>query len=578
MQGVDKLLAGKEDRFFVGAAIGTGLMAQAAERGQADFLLALNVGRLRSMGLPSISSMLPFAAANEVVVDFVSNELTHPTRLPVFAGLCVWESSDQLDSRLRAIASLGLAGVVNFPTTVHYPESAARTLDAHGLGFAAELELLAHARALGLRVLVYVKTRDQAEMAAEIKPDFLCVNFGWNAGGRLTELQPEVSIDEAILRARDIAKVTRLRSPKTICLIEGGPVVNPSQVAEICVESGMRGYIGGSTIDRLPLENAAVDATLAFKSAGLRRQRESSERAGLLQRAAAAGLHGGSRALTDSLWHLKALADGLGPVVISGETGTQRHAAVRFICAEAGHQPDPATLLTADYVEPQLGMRLFGHGDGREGLLLECDGQPLLIEPLEGLSRRWQRKLGRLILNGMVTPFRGHRAVGTRPWLLLLTEYRLADLAASGHLIDELYQLLRMREVRMPSLEERIESLGEILQGYCAARGFNLRFSESAIGLLQQHNWPGNLPELGAFVDRLRATGFSGEVSARMVEPLLNDATPDVGFGRRKQLAREESEWLLAALRRHAFNRTATARALGISRKTLYNRMRRLGL
>ncbi len=565
--------------FLVGAAIGTGLVAQAAERGQADFLLALNVGRLRSMGLPSISSMLPFAAANDLVMDFVENELVRPTRIPVYVGLAVWEAEARLDARLAAIRAAGLAGVANFPTAVHYPEDAARALDTGGLGFGAELALLERARLHGHRVLVYVKTRAQAEQAARLEPELLCVNFGWNAGGRLTDLQPEVSIDEAILRATDIARVVRRRSPHTLCLIEGGPIVHPHQVAQICVESGMQGYIGGSTIDRLPIEDAVVDATLAFKSAGLARQRERGERANLLGHAAAVGLHGGSSVLVECLSRLRALADGRSPIVVTGPAGTQRHAALRFARREAGLRDEVAThLLVSDHAEPQLGMRLFGHGDGRQGLLIECDRRPLLIEPLEGLSRRWQRKLARLLSRGMVTPFRGNRAIATRPWLLCLSERPLAELHAEGSLIDELYGVLREREVRMPVLAERGEDLATIVTALCASRGLNLELTGSAIALLQRQAWPGNLPELERLLDRLRGAGVVGEVTAATLEPFLDDAQGKPGPTTPGGIEAEEREWLLAALRRHAFNRTATASALGLSRKTLYNRMRRLGL
>ena len=566
--------------FLVGAAIGTGLVALAAERGQADFLLALNAGRLRSMGLPSISSMLPFAAANDLVMSFVEHELVRPTRIPVFVGLCVWEPPARLEARLDAIDDAGLAGIANFPTTVHYPEEAARTLDANGQGFAAELELLERARARGQRIIVYAKTRSQAEQAAALRPDMLCVNFGWNAGGRLTELQPEVSIDEAILRARDIARMVRRRSPDTVCLIEGGPIVHPHQVAEICVEAGMQGYIGGSTIDRLPIEDSVVDATLAFKSAGVARQRERGERATLLSQAAAVGLHGGSEALVAALRRLQALADGDSPIVVSGPPGTQRHAALAFARREAGFGADaPTTLLVSDHPEPQLGMRLFGHGDGRQGLLIGCHGRPLLIETLDGLSRRWQRKLVRLLSRGMVTPFRGNRAVATRPWLQLLAERPLAELHAEGTLIDDLYELLRTREVVMPGLAERSDALAAIIAGHCASRGLDLYFSDSAITLLQRLPWHGNVPELERLVDRIRAAGYTGEISAGALEPFLDpEPRGPARAARSGDAAADESEWLLAALRRHAFNRSAAARALGISRKTLYNRMQRLGL
>jgi len=565
--------------FLVGAAIGTGLVARAVERGQADFVLALNVGRLRSMGLPSISAMLPFAPANELVMNFVEYELVRPTSIPVLVGLGVWEPPEVLQRRLQQVAAGGLAGVANFPTSVHYPAEVVGALEVAGIGFSAELEMLARAKALGLRTLVYVKTREQARRAATIEPHIVCVNFGWNAGGRLADLQPEVSIDEAILRARDLAAEVRRRSPHTLCVIEGGPVVHPRQVAEICVEAGMHGYIGGSTLDRLPIENAVVDATLAFKSAGAARQQERAELGDLLTRAAAAGIRGHSTALLGSLERLRGLADGQAALLVSGAPGTQRHAAVELARRYVpGSRREAATLVVTEHPEPQLGMRLFGHGDGRESLLVQCHGRPLIIDPLDALSRRWQRKLARLLTRGMVTPFRGSRAVRTRPWLIFLAEQPLAALRQQGLVIDELYEILRAREVVMPRLAERADDLGEIMQDLCARLRLNLRFDDSAISVLQRQPWPDDMRGLRDLLERLRAAGHAGRVTAADVEPQL-------GLGAQRAEARgpdsvEQAtrEWLVAALRRHGFNRTATARALGITRKTLYNRLRRLGL
>ncbi|MBA1149013.1 phosphoenolpyruvate hydrolase family protein [Ectothiorhodospiraceae bacterium WFHF3C12] len=567
------------DNFLVGAAIGTGLVARAVERGQADFVLALNVGRLRSMGLPSISAMLPFAPANDLVMSFVEYELVRPTSIPVYVGLGVWEPQEVLQRRLRQVAAGGLAGVVNFPTSVHYPPEVARALEVSGVGFSAELDMLSRAQALGCRTLVYVKTRDQARRAAALKPYMVCVNFGWNAGGRLTDLQPEVSIDEAILRARDLAREVRRQSPRTLCVIEGGPVVHPGQVAQICVEAGMQGYIGGSTLDRLPIENAVVDATLAFKSAGSARQQERAELGVLLGRAAEVGIRGRSSALTDSLFRLQALAENQAPLLVSGAPGTQRHAAVEFArrCV-SGTAGELATLVVNDHPEPQLGMRLFGHGDGRQSLLVQRDGQPLVIDSLDGLSRRWQRKLARLLVRGMVTPFRGSRAVRTRPWLIFLADRPLEVLQQEGLVIDELCELLQPSEVVMPRLAERVEDIGEIIQDLCARLQLNMRFDDSAVTVLQRHAWPDDMRGLRNLLERLRANGCAGRIGAADVEPCLGPAGLRGESRSAQNLDEATREWLVAALRRNRFNRTATAQALGISRKTLYNRLRRLGL
>src|SRR6266478_4529111 len=84
MRELPALLA--RGRFLLGAAIGTGMAAKAAERRGADFLLALNAGRFRSMGAPSAACMLALRDSNRMVMEFGQSEILMQTSLPVFFG------------------------------------------------------------------------------------------------------------------------------------------------------------------------------------------------------------------------------------------------------------------------------------------------------------------------------------------------------------------------------------------------------------------------------------------------------------------------------------------------------------
>lgn len=569
--------AGGEHDYILGAAIGTGLVARAAERARVDFLLALNVGRLRAQGLAPISSMLPIDNANATVLAFAEQEIAGQVSIPVFAGLSVYEPTDVQDRRLAELADGPVAGVVNFPTSVHYPPAVQAALAAGSAGFEAELDLLARARAHGLRVMVYVKTEREAAAAARIIPEMLCINFGWNAGGRLTELQAEVSVEEAIYRAREIARVLARRTPGTRVLIEGGPVVHPSQVADICVEAGIAGYIGGSTLDRLPIEDAVYDRAMAFKAAGLARRHDRGVAAALRAEAEALGLWGSSAALSAALRRVDQLAQSRRPVLVAGQPGTQRHAAVHLMRQRAGLEAAGWGVVHAtDQSDLELGTLLFGRGRDIPGLVEQHDGTPILIEPLDELPRRWQRKLARLIERGAVTRFRGSRPIQTRPWLLFLSRQPLAAMERDKIVVPELAQMLHAREVVMPDIAEREGDVPDLLAGLCRDHGSRVRFGPSALSLLGRMTWPGQIGDLRALVERLDGQGVTGEVGAVDLEPFVSDriapppAPPTLGA--------DQKAWLLAVLRRHGFNRSATARSLGISRKTLYNRLARLGL
>ena len=465
--------------------------------------------------------------------------------------------------------------MVNFPTVAHYTGEVRDTLEAAGQGFSAELSMLAQAAARGLATLVYVKTEEEADLAARINPDMVCINFGWNAGGRLTELLPDVSINEAILRARTIARRLARSAPLAKVLIEGGPVVHPRQVAEICAEAGTHGYVGGSTFDRLPIEDAVYDRALAFKSAARAQRDEARLSPDLVRAAGAHGLVGGSEALENVLLRVQSLAAGQGHIVISGAPGTQRHAAVRVFLALAGLQADVSVLNMDDQSAFETGIRLFGRETTRPGLLENADGAALQIEPLGALDTRWQRKLARFIDRGAVTRYLGRATIAPRPRLVLVSDAPLAQLGARGRVVPDLVRHLRPREVIMPALAERREDIPELVAWFASRHGARFELGASALGLLMRADLPRHVADLRALVEALQADGAEGHLGAVDLDRVM--ALPraaQAGF----DSATSEREAILDALRRHRFNRTSAAREMGIARKTLYNRMRRYGL
>ena len=100
---------------LVGAAVGSGIVARAAEQGGADFLLAINAGRLRSMGAPSIACMLPSHHAASLTWDFATSEILPITDLPVYVGVNCWNSAEAPDALAQRILEAGFAGAVNLP-------------------------------------------------------------------------------------------------------------------------------------------------------------------------------------------------------------------------------------------------------------------------------------------------------------------------------------------------------------------------------------------------------------------------------------------------------------------------------
>ncbi|MBY0336793.1 MAG: phosphoenolpyruvate hydrolase family protein, partial [Acetobacteraceae bacterium] len=263
-------MRGAKREILVGAAIGLGMTARAAADGGADFLLVLNAGRLRVMGAPSLAAMLPITDSNRFTDAFARREILDRVRIPVFFGAAACDPRLDLPSFVAELKATGYHGVANFPTAIHFDGALRRAMEEAGLGFGREVALLAEARAQGLATLGYAKTRAEAEAMVQAGVERLCLNFGWNAGGS-QGVPGGVPIEDAAERARRVFAMVRRRAPGTRCLVEGGPIIDPGHMLQVCDASRADGYVGGSTLDRLPLELSVMQSTSAFKTAPLLR-------------------------------------------------------------------------------------------------------------------------------------------------------------------------------------------------------------------------------------------------------------------------------------------------------------------
>jgi predicted TIM-barrel enzyme len=540
----------RRSEILVGAAIGLGMTARAAADGGADFLLALNAGRLRVMGAPSLAAMLPICDSNPFTDAFARREILDRVAIPVFFGAAACDPRIDLAALLRRIRAAGYSGVTNFPTAIHHDGAFRAALEGAGLGFAREVEMLRLARELGLATLGYAKTRAEVDAMLAAGVGHLCLNFGWNAGGSMG-IPGGVPLEDAAERARRIFAHVRRVARGTLCLVEGGPIVDPSHMIRVCDASRADGYVGGSTLDRLPLEMSVMQTTSAFKTARLLRAEvvaDAPRIAGLIGRSQAA------RALAQRIARL--VATDL-PILIEGEPGAGRTSVARAIHV-ASRRSGNLTLLDA---REDIAARLFGEA-GRG--LLALSQNTVVIEQADALAPTLRTRLAEWIDRGTFERFAkpGERPPRAR---LLLTH------PPGG---EALARALSAQRLVVPPLRERMEDLPLLARAMLGGAGRGVPTLEpAALRLLMAQTWPGNLRELQELLLRAATEARDGRIDAALLERLLGPATaaPD-------PQVMDERAWILDALRRHRFRRGETAAFLGIARKTLYNRMRRLGL
>ncbi len=567
--------------FLVGAAIGLGRAAAAAERGGADFLLALNAGRLRMRGTSSLAAMLPLGDANAETLAFARAEILGRVSIPVYFGACAFDPRLDPEAFARELAAEGFAGIANFPTATHFDGRFRAALEAAGLGYAREVALLVAAKKVGLATFGYAKTREEVDAMTAADVDILCVNFGWNAGGS-AGFDGRVGLDEAGERARQLIRRARRARPGTPCLVEGGPIVTPEQMYQVCSRAGADGYVGGSTLDRLPFEISVMQSTSAFKTASLVGSRALGQASGDARPPGFVGMVGQSPAFRDVVATIGRVAAGDLPVLIVGEPGSGKSLAARAVHAAGPRRRGPiiAIDISGEIAsgDAEAEVKLFGREaeDGRRRRLgaLETGDATVIVERIERLGPGAQARLAAWLESGTFERVGGAEPIRGRARLIATTASDPLRLAARGELRDDLLARFLPARIDLPALRDRLEDLPLIARHILASLpGSPAHLDTEAYRALLRHAWPGNQRELRAVLERCAVRARGGVISADGIESAIASAR-----ARAPADSEDERGWIVEGLRRHRFRRGATASYLGLSRKTLYNKMRRYGI
>lgn len=565
--------------FVLGAGIGSGMAARAAERAGADFVLALNAGRFRAMGGSSPASILPIRNSNEFVAGFGRTEILPSTKLPVFFGVCTFDPQLDIDRWLDRISSWGFSGVTNFPSVIHIDDYRRSLLEKCGLGYSREIELLVKAAKRGLMTIAYTRTQSEARRMVEAGTQAICINFNLNRGVESAS-DPSISLSELAARTSAVARVAQSVDRNVICLLGGGPITKPDELLDICGETGVKGFIGGSSLDRVPLEMSVLEVTSGFKSLHLLR-----EKVDLLERQLQLsgfrhGVIAQSSIMKRVLENAKRLASHPSPVLVWGETGSGKRRIASLVQAFSDRKHAKAALfqcrpgLPIDTVGALFGAERDQSRRRQLSLLESANDTTVLLLHLDQLSRDGQERLADYLETGSFAPLNGASIVRSSARIVATaTVARGAGLQTV--LCPRLLGLFSGLDIKLPALPDRLEDLPQLVQHFTVeAKGDSnaqtLAIENSAFLALAGHDWPGNLRELRQIVNQL-VTLPDAHISAGVLRPLLNASAPA-----KPKNAFSEREWIIEGLKRNRLHRGKTASSLGLSRKTLYNKIKKL--
>ena len=249
---------------IIGGGAGTGLSAKCEEAGGIDLIVIYNSGRYRMAGRGSLSGLLAYGNANEIVKEMAGEVLTVVKEVTVLAGVNGTDPFMLLKPFLQELKDMGFAGIQNFPTVGLIDGVFRVNLEETGMGYNKEVECIAAARELDLLTTPYVFDTDEARLMTEAGADIVVAHMGLTTSGTIGAATSKTLLQsvEAIQQIIDTCKGI---NDEALVLCHGGPIAEPEDV-QFVVDNvrDLDGFYGASSMERLPTERALTGQVAEF--------------------------------------------------------------------------------------------------------------------------------------------------------------------------------------------------------------------------------------------------------------------------------------------------------------------------
>ena len=291
---------------------------------------------------------------------------------------------------------------------------------------------------------------------------------------------------------------------------------------------------------------------------------------------------------------LPAVAASPSTVLILGETGTGKELMARtvhdlsprrkgpFVAVNCGALPD--TLLESELFGYKAGA-FTGATRDKPGRFAMARGGTLLLDEIGDVSLSLQVRLLRVLQERTYEPLGGTRSETADVRIVVATNKDLVELTRKGAFREDLYYRVNVVRVELPPLRRRKEDIAILADQF--VERFNRLQNKSiagltgeALSLLMAHDWPGNIRELENAIERSFILCRSGFIGIEHLPAELVGRAPIAAGETGIRTAREllEAQAIHAALKKHAYNRLAAAKALGVHKSTLFRKIKKLGI
>lgn len=251
---------------IVGGGAGTGLSAKCEEEGGIDLIVIYNSGRYRMAGRGSLSGILAYGNANDIVMDMAREVLPVTHRTPVLAGVNGTDPFCIFDKFLDDLKALGFSGVQNFPTVGLIDGVLRANLEETGMSYGLEVDMIRLASSKDMLTTPYVFSAAEAEAMARAGADIIVCHLGLTTGGSIGS-RTALKLADCPALVDQWAEAALKVNKDVIIIVHGGPVSMPADAQFILRNTrNCHGFYGASSMERLPAEVSLVEQTRAFKA------------------------------------------------------------------------------------------------------------------------------------------------------------------------------------------------------------------------------------------------------------------------------------------------------------------------
>lgn len=251
---------------IIGTGAGTGISAKFEEAGGTDLIIIYNSGRFRMAGRSSLAGLFAYGDANAIVMEMAGEVLPVVKDTPVLAGVNGSDPFRLMPVFLSEVKRMGFSGVQNFPTVGLFDGVMRDNMEATGLGYDKEVEMVRIAHEMDLFTSPYVFNVDEARAMTKAGADLLVPHVGLTTAGTIGA-RAALTLDQAINKVMEMAEVAWEIRKDLLVICHGGPFDEPENVGKALVKMpGIVGFYGASSAERLPTERAIKGQIEAFKS------------------------------------------------------------------------------------------------------------------------------------------------------------------------------------------------------------------------------------------------------------------------------------------------------------------------